>query len=108
MQYLTKRLLDERMSGQRKNTLSEAHRRLLTANLTTRFIRFSFPVQELLRLLLKKHGIDATSIALSALEWQCSNTTRRQPQVLSWQHEGVCRRGVVLPTHDRCIKPSLV
>jgi len=84
------------------------------STLSTRWKRYNFPVQLLLKLLLEKHGVDAATIATDALDRQFSTkTVAVAPAVgqraisTAYQLSMMSNRKGVLH-HERCIKANLV
>ena len=68
--------------------------------LEARWHKYSFPIQELLKLLLRKHGLDAAALATDALDEQSATG------VIFTSPCTVSKRGVL--HHERCIKPNVV
>jgi len=78
-------------------------------HLKARWLRYNFPVQELLRLVLIKHGLEAAILATDALDRQFIGTTtavitNSQPSVIT-THSSPSKKGIV--RHERCVKASL-
>ena len=79
-------------------------------HLKERWKSYNFPVQELLRLMLNQHGLQAAILATDALDRQFSRTTSTDTTIFRLSvgvttHTSPNKKWMVF--HERCVKASL-
>ena len=71
-------------------------------HLKTRWLRYNFPVQELLRLMLVRHGLDAATLGTDALDRQYVRVGMAVPTITQESVARATKKGILF--HERCVE----